>query len=136
MEQTHSNFKFWGLVIAFIFFFGITIMWTIDYSLMDEKELYEHCLPTIGKSKGTGLYRHYMYKWFGRIGVVLSIWPFFLIFFLGWLIDLYKYKEKKQEEDAIKKREQEKLVQLSKRKSWRKKQELKRRKQEQKRNKQ
>lgn len=130
MKKAHSDLlSFKNVTIILIATILLASWSTMDIYFMDEKELYNYAAaPSTGSSKGSGVVMYMLYRFFGKTGVFVFYWSFVVFFFYAWLGAFKERKKEQKENEAIKLREQEKLAQLSKRKSWRKKQEQKRKK--------
>ena len=129
MKKSQSDiFSFKNITIILIASIIFMSGWTIHTSLMDEKELYNYVHQPTSSGKGTGFFMLVMYKYFGRIGVIIEPWLLEPIIIVAWFGSYQEHKKAKAKEREILQKEQEQLAQLSKRKSWRKKQEQKRKK--------
>ncbi len=120
------------LNISFILILSIcfSIFCTIHTLCKDDQSMERKYVTSVPKTpqKGSGLVMSIMYRCFGKAGIIAMYWLSTAFFFFLWLGDYPHRKKMKAEEEAKKLKEQEQLAQLSKRKSWRKKQEQKRKK--------
>ena len=131
MSKNDNIYK--SLTIALILSFIFLVWWCFDLYNMDDKELYSFVYKD--RSKGAGNLLILVYKYFGNIGLIIEPWPLFGFLLFCWFGEYQTYKKRKATEIDRHEKEQKKIEQFSKRKSWKKKQEQKRKKQEQKQNK-
>lgn len=128
MKKAHSDLlSFRNVTIILIATILLASWCTMNIYFMDETELYNYAAqPSTGHSKGTDVVMYMLYRYLGKIGVIFFHWSFVFFFLYAWLGVFKDRKKEQKEKDSIKVREQDQLAQLSKRKSWRKKQEQKR----------
>lgn len=113
--------------MSIILFLAIcfAVGWSFYIGAKTDQEIYNFVHQTTSSGKGTGVLTLLMYEWFGNIGVIADAWLFVFIIFFFWLGEYQHHKRKKDNELDRLQREKEQMEQLSKRKSWRKKQEQK-----------
>lgn len=126
MEKYNNSF-FTYRTMSIILFLAIcfAVGWSFYIGTKTDQEVYNYVhQPRYGK--GTGVLLLFMYECFGKIGAIANVWLFVFILFFFWLGEYQHHKIKKNNELDRLQKEKEQLAQLSKRKSWRKKQEQKR----------
>lgn len=126
MGKYNNIFTYRSVSIILFLSICFAIGWSFYIGAKTDQEIYNFVHQTTSSGKGTGVLTLLMYEWFGNIGVIADAWLFVFILFFFWLGEYQHHKRKKDNELDRLQREKEQMEQLSKRKSWRKKQEQKR----------